>query len=111
MFYKTVAFVFLFVVVSKSYCQNFKRKADSLYQVKNYSDAAPLYLKAASFEEFKATRASDYYDAACCFALAANSDSAFTYLKKATQLGWNDKEHLLKDGDLSSLHSEKEWKR
>ena len=91
--------------------QNIKAKADSLYQAKNFSSAAPLYLRAASLTEFKTSKAGNYYDAACCFALSNNPDSAFFYLKKAKELGWNNKTHLLKDGDLVSLHGTKQWKK
>jgi hypothetical protein len=91
--------------------QNIKAKADSLYQARNFSSAAPLYLQVASLTEFKTSMASNYYDAACCFALSNNSDSAFFYLKKAKELGWNNKTHLLKDEDLTTLHGTKQWKK
>ena len=101
---------FLLMVFGLS-AQNIKAKADSLYQVKNFSAAAPLYVWAASLTEFKSSQASNYYDAACCFALSSNPDSAFAYLKKAKDQGWNDKTHLLKDADLESLHGSKQWKK
>lgn len=101
----------LLMIGSSSFAQNFKAKADSLYKAKNYADAAPVYLRAASLSYFKVTRAGNYYDAACCFALTGEKDSAFSYLKKAIDEGWNNKPHLLKDGDLISLHSTRQWKK
>jgi hypothetical protein len=83
--------------------QNIKAKADSLYQAKNFSAAAPLYVWAASLTEFQTSRAGNYYDAACCFALSNQPDSAFAYLEKAKEQGWNNKTHLLKDGDPADL--------
>ena len=71
--------------------------------------AAPVYVWAASLGEFKGMRASSYYDAACCFALSNQPDSAFKYLSKAKDLGWSNKTHLLKDSDLSSLHGTQQW--
>jgi hypothetical protein len=101
-------FTFLTVLAS---AQNFKARADSLYGAKNYAIAAPTYLKAAFYSDFRKLKAGNYYDAACCFALAGIPDSAFTYLQKAIELGWNNKEHLLKDGDLISLHDDRQWKK
>lgn len=101
------ALLFLSVIISSA--QNIKARADSLYQAKNFAAAAPVYLLAASIAEFKGTKASNYYDAACCFALSIQPDSAFSCLNKAKELGWNNKTHLLKDTDLSSLHGTKQW--
>ena len=101
-----LVFVFSFVTAM---AQSPKRKADSLYRVKEFAAAAPLYLQSASLAEFKGARVGDYYNAACCFALAGQPDSAFTYLKKAVAGGWNNKAHVLKDSDLNSLHVSGEW--
>ena len=101
--------VLLVLGTSVSPAQNIKARADSLYQAKNFVAAAPVYLWAASLGEFKGMRASSYYDAACCFALSNQPDSAFKYLSKAKALGWSNKTHLLKDSDLSSLHGTQQW--
>jgi tetratricopeptide (TPR) repeat protein len=107
--------IFLLLIIS-SLCfhvqsQNIGAKADSLYGAKNYKAAAPMYVWAASLNEFRSNKASSYYNAACSYALTGNKDSAFIYLKKATELGWNNKTHLQKDTDLDILHGDKQWKK
>ncbi|HMJ48743.1 MAG TPA: DUF2268 domain-containing putative Zn-dependent protease [Ferruginibacter sp.] len=99
-------FCFLSTIAS---AQNITAKADSLYNAKQFVACGPLYVKAAGLSEFKGTMASNYYNAACCYAMAGNKDSAFLLLKKAVDLGWNNKSHLLKDTDLLGLHNEKSW--
>src|SRR5215475_3727077 len=105
----TILILVLFIFFGAS-AQSFKARADSLYGIKKYAEAAPLYLQSASAAEFKGTKASNYYDAACCLALSGAPDSAFSYLNKAVALGWNNKEHLQKDSDLNSLHDDRQWK-
>lgn len=61
--------------------------------------------------EFRRAAASAYYNAACCYALTGNSDSAFACLKLAQQNGWSNREHLLRDTDLTSLHENRKWKK
>jgi uncharacterized protein YjaZ len=107
-------FRILFLVITNligvaCFAQNIKARADSLYQAKNFAAAAPVYLWVASLAEFKGTKAGSYYDAACCFALSNQPDSAFKYLNSAKELGWSNKTHLLKDTDLSPLHGTKQW--
>src|SRR3954464_14570160 len=102
---------FLFSFYIKGSSQNILAAADSLYTSKNYSASAQLYLKAASRQDFKMSKAGSYYNAACCFALESKKDSAFTCLWTAKDLGWNNKYHLLTDKDLESLHKEHEWKK
>jgi hypothetical protein len=99
------------IFLNKAFTQNFKAKADSLYYSKNYASAAPLYLQTALRSEFKVAKGENYYNAACCFALSGNQDSAFAYLKMAKEFGWNNKTHLLKDSDLNSLHASHRWKK
>ena len=51
----------------------------------------------------------DYYNAACSWALAGDSKKGFEYLNKAVELGWKNVDHLLSDPDLESLHDTKDW--
>src|SRR5687768_3612987 len=99
------------ILILQAQSQNIGAKADSLYRVKNYKAAASMYVWAASLNEFRINKASSYYNAACSYALSGNKDSAFISLKKAAELGWNNKSHLKKDTDLQSLHGEKQWKK
>lgn len=85
------------------------KKADSLYNTKNYLPAGSLYLQSADKEPFKVTKTGNYYNAACCFALAGKPDSAITILNLAATNGYKNVKHLKKDGDLESLHSMPEW--
>jgi len=74
----------------------FNRKADSLYKAKNYAQAGPYYIKAAANAEYAAVKKNDYYNAACCYALAGKTDSALlllnaTPLPQASRLWFNVK--------------------
>ena len=52
----------------------------------------------------------DRYNAACSWALAGNSDSAFFNLNRVATAGkYANYRHLTTDADLNSLHSDKRW--
>ncbi|MFL5809874.1 MAG: TPR end-of-group domain-containing protein, partial [Flavisolibacter sp.] len=91
--------------------QDIGRRADSFYHAKDFKNAAPTYVWAASLNEFRTSKANSYYNAACSYALAGQKDSAMFYLLMAKELGWNNKTHMLKDTDLESLRDEKQWKK
>lgn len=80
--------------------------ADNLYE-KNYHEAARLYLKAA---EVNASEKGFYfYNAACCFALTGNMDSAFFYLEYIIEnksIKWPEIE---KDENLIELKKDSRW--
>ncbi|EHQ29626.1 tetratricopeptide repeat protein [Mucilaginibacter paludis] len=88
---------------------NPKRKADSLYQAKNYPAAGRYYLLAANVGEFKASKRNEYYNAACCYALSGKADSAIALLNKAIENGYKDGANLKVDADLTLLHTRPEW--
>ncbi|AMM51331.1 hypothetical protein TH61_09315 [Rufibacter sp. DG15C] len=76
------------------------------YQSKEYKASGQLY------DQFLKTgkgTATDYYNAACSWALAGEKDKAFGYLNQAVAKGWENKAHLQKDTDLASLHADKRW--
>lgn len=107
-----ISFVFLFLLASvQSFSQNMSKKADSLYDAKDYLPAAELYVKSASLQEFRNGMASAYYNAACCYALKGDKANAFAYLEMAIENGYENKDHLLKDSDLDGLHAEDKWKQ
>ncbi len=81
--------------------------ADSLYQVKDYKNAALMYTKAFRSAGWKG-EGDDHYNAACTWALAGNADSAFLQLGKISAKMTNLK-HLSTDSDLEKLHSDKRW--
>lgn len=49
------------------------------------------------------------YNAACCFALAGDTDAAFAYLQQSLDAGWRDAEHMQRDTDLASLRDDLRW--
>lgn len=105
----------LVAIVTLAVCSNengqtyskLSSKADSLYRVKDFENSAKYYEKAF---EIQIGNSSDYYNAACSWALAGNKEKAFKNLNLAVDKGWLYLDHTQKDSDLVSLHNEKEWK-
>ncbi|WP_207432972.1 DUF6624 domain-containing protein [Sabulibacter ruber] len=76
------------------------------YQAKDYKGSGQLY---DQFLKTGKATSTDYYNAACSWALAGDKNKAFTYLNQAVTKGWENKSHLQKDTDLASLHTDKRW--
>lgn len=88
------------------------KKADSLYKVKSYKEAAAAYLSAAGSAPIFLSSKALYYNAACCFALINDTSAALKYLKVAVyDQGYKNYDHLVRDSDLGILHKEKEWEK
>lgn len=88
------------------------KKADSLYQKKNYESAAIAYKKAFESIDGKAF-SNDRYDAACTYALINDSESSFFHLfllAEHKDIKFNNYNHIINDSDLNSLHNDKRWK-
>lgn len=51
-----------------------------------------------------------YYNLACSYALANNSDGAFKFLDKALTFGYKSKPQYENDTDLVSIRNDKRWK-
>jgi hypothetical protein len=85
------------------------KNGDSLYRAKNFVVAATFYLHAAEKDELRSLRQSNYYNAACCYALSGKADSALHYLKLSFSNGNKDVSHLKEDADLVSLHALPQW--
>ncbi len=85
--------------------------ADSLYKAKNFKQAGTYYLKAAQQADFKVLKISNYYNAACCYALSGQKDSALVLLTHAVNSGNKNVDHIKKDTDLESLHSMPGWSK
>jgi hypothetical protein len=83
--------------------------ADSLYKAKNFKQAGQHYLKATEQSDFKILKMSNYYNAACCYALSNQLDSALVLLTNAVNSGYRNVDHLKKDTDLDSLRSLPGW--
>ncbi|HEX8331257.1 MAG TPA: hypothetical protein VF622_01475 [Segetibacter sp.] len=87
------------------------KNADSLIKLKDYKGAAREYSKAFEAMAWKG-KLLDRYNAACCWALAGVSDSAFFQLyKMATfeNMPYKNYDHITTDSDLLSLHNDKRW--
>jgi pimeloyl-ACP methyl ester carboxylesterase len=85
------------------------RKADSLYQVKDYKNSALTFSRAFQANDWKAT-SKEHYNAACSWALANVPDSAFYHLNYvATKMNYTDYGHIKGDPDFKSLYHDKRW--
>lgn len=99
-------FLCLFVGVSQVTVAQSAADAFAKYQAKDYKASGQLY------EQFLKTgkgTSTDYYNAACSWALAGDKNKAFTYLNQAVAKGWENKSHLQTDSDLNSLHPDRRW--
>ena len=109
---KPLLTLLLIAVSLTAFAQNriqFSRKADSLYKAKNYAQAGPYYIKAAANAEYAAVKKNDYYNAACCYALAGKTDSALLMLNASIKNGYTNIQHIKVDTDLDVLHSLAAW--
>ncbi len=89
---------------------NFVKKADSLYHVNDYKNAALAYSNAFKSIGWIGTQ-KDRYNAACSWALAGVVDSAFFQLDRiVTKANYIDYGHITSDPDLNSLHEDRRWK-
>ncbi len=85
------------------------RKADSLYNAKEFKNSAFAFSDA--FKAKDANIASNHrYNAACSWALANYPDSAFHNLNYlATQMNYSNYGHIKSDPDLKSLYADPRW--
>lgn len=112
-----IIFLFLSITTTLIMGQNdfqkydmFVKKADSLYRLKDYKNAAITFSQAFKAIGWKGSQ-SDRYNAACSWALAGNADSAFHQLNNiVTKANYIDYEHITTDPDLQSLYKDKRWK-
>lgn len=86
------------------------KKADSLYNAKDFRNSANKYSDAFKANGWKGFP-NDRYNAACSWALTAVPDSAFFQLDRiATKSNYTNYEHITTDPDLNSLHNDNRWK-
>ncbi|MEI7499677.1 MAG: alpha/beta hydrolase [Bacteroidota bacterium] len=85
------------------------RKADSLYQVKDFKHSAFAFSDAFIAPDAKIT-INHRYNAACSWALANYSDSAFSNLNYITTgMNYTNYGAIKSDPDLISLHNDNRW--
>jgi len=86
------------------------KKADSLYDAKDFRNSALTYSAAFKSNDWKG-KSSDRYNAACSWALAGYVDSAFFNLQRiADRANYSNYNHISNDADLKSLHTDNRWK-
>jgi len=84
-------------------------QADSLYDVNQFRKSAEKF-SAAFISLGNKGSVNDRYNAACSWALANESDSAFVHLFKIAKKGnYLDFDHIIVDEDLRSLHTDERW--
>ena len=89
----------------------FYKKADSLYNAKDYKNAAVAYSEGIRLEG-DAARAGTYWRTACGWSLAGNADSTFYYLsfiEKSNIVTVQDSKEIENDEDFDPVKSDKRW--
>lgn len=114
--FKNSANIFLLILCLNTYSQDFSKKytdlikkAANYYQAKNYKSAAIAYSMAFKSND-NIANVSDRYNAASCWALANEPDSAFYHLNFIINYQDFSKYDVIKnDVDLRVLHKDKRW--
>ena len=113
---KKIIFLFgCFITTQFSYGQSAEysalvKKADSLYNAKEYKNSAFAYSEAFKTNGWKGMP-NDRYNAACSWALTNCTDSSFFQLYRiATKANYMNYGHITTDPDLNSLHNDYRWK-
>jgi len=114
---KKIIFILLVIISTTelSFAQSYKKytklvtEALALHKEKEYLKSAQKYSEAFASLKNRG-RYYDRYNAACSWALAGETDSAFVQLFAiAKNNNFSNFEHLINDSDLNSLHSDKRW--
>jgi hypothetical protein len=105
----------LLLVVNDAFCQNNREysrlieEASLLYQNHEYLKSGKKYAEAFAADGNKGFL-DDRYNAACSWALANETDSAFANLFLIANKGnYSDYDHLTNDSDLKPLYSDSRW--
>lgn len=85
------------------------RLGDAAYQAGDWPACAEHYARASSLVP-QGPSANASYNAACCFALAGDTDAAFAELVRSIDGGYRDPAHMQQDDDLASLRGDPRWK-
>lgn len=103
---KTFLTTLLVVCMAAAVSAQSMGEASAMYNAKDYKASGELYDKALAKGKGTAT---DYYNAACSWALAGDKKKALAHLQQAVAEGYTNLSHLKQDADLNSLHQEKRW--
>lgn len=94
-----------FTLTAQTFAE-FIQIGDQQYSEGNFEASAQSYEQAFALEE---GNASQYYNAACSWALAGHTDKATVNLILSVDKGWLNLAHLERDADLESLHDLPTW--
>ncbi len=84
-------------------------KADSLYRIKDYKNAASTYSKAFKANKWEGT-AAERYNAASSWAMTNTLDSAFAHLNSiVNEMGYSDYSKIATDANFVALRTDKRW--
>lgn len=111
----TIIITITMILFFKGYSQNTPSEYSQLIRegwklclAKDFKASSKLYEKA--FKLKKNVSLGNRYNASCIHALAGNTDIAFKQLFiVASELKWDDYNHLIHDSDLNILHTDKRW--
>jgi SagB-type dehydrogenase family enzyme len=101
--------LFVLGIASASLAQGYDalvREAETKLMAQKWEEALTLYEKAFKTGEFNYN---DFYNAACAGARLGKPDAAFSYLSKAVDAGFIEKDQLNQDPDLESLRTDVRW--
>lgn len=86
--------------------EDFINNGDHLYDEEKYLESAKEYQKAFNIQDGSA---SQYYNAACSWALSGDTVQAIKLLSLSAEKGWKNLKHIKRDKDLTGLKSLNEW--
>jgi len=98
--------LFAFQLSAQTY-QELIGKANALYKEEAYQASGKQFDAAFELQE---GNSSDYYNAACSWALADNKEQAIIYLAQSVEKGWRSVKWMQQDKDLKPLHEHIAWK-
>ena len=101
-----IAFICIFIELQAQNYSDLILQANSYYKSKNFLQSARTFDDAFLLKDGSK---SEYYNAACSWALEGNNTLALEYLCMAADKGWANINHLMADSDLTSLHESEEW--
>lgn len=106
---RILLFLSLTFYSSFSFSQSFQElihKADQLYSQEDYAQSASVFDQAFAQDSGSA---SQYYNAACSWALTGDTVHSMKYLTLSAERGWKNVKHAKRDPDLKTLHGVRGW--
>lgn len=103
---QTILICLLTITIQAQSFDELIRNGDNLYDAGKYLESAMEYEKAFNLEE---GNASQYYNAACSWALSGDTIQSIKNLNLSADKGWKNLKHIKRDKDLASLYEIKGW--